>query len=69
MIYNGFRIFNFQKRTRSAMHLSKGLFCLILTPSIIGVGETKQALAGEDPGDFPFKKHALYNDLCLCDII
>jgi hypothetical protein len=33
------------------MHLLKGLFCLILTLSIIVVGGTKQALAGEDPGD------------------
>lgn len=33
------------------MHLSTGLFCLILTLSIIVVGGTKQALAGEDPGD------------------
>ncbi len=51
MIYKGYRRFNRQKLTRFAMHLSTGLFCLILTLSIIVVGGTKQALAGEDPGD------------------
>ncbi len=33
------------------MYLSKGFFCLVLTLNIIGVGGTKPALAGEDPGD------------------
>ena len=33
------------------MHWSKGLFCLILTLTIIVGGGTKQAFAGENPGD------------------
>jgi hypothetical protein len=33
------------------MHLSKGLFGIILTLSIIAAGGTQQVFAGEDPGD------------------
>jgi hypothetical protein len=33
------------------MQLSKGLFCLILTLSLIAAGGTQQVSAGEDPGD------------------
>jgi len=51
LIYKGHRRFSRQKLTGFAMHWSKGLFCLILTLTIIVVGGTKQAFAGEDPGD------------------
>jgi len=51
MIYKGCRRYSRQKMKWFAIHFTHGLVGFILILSIIVVGGTNPALAGEDPGD------------------